>query len=116
MSKISNLLLLFDKNRKQEAEKKDSLNIEKVRSAPLNKIIQKPDISQTKNNNNTNKQTQNNTIGDKMKMFEKKEEKITLTNKQKSENMKKEEKKEENKNISNITKKASMFEKTNNQA
>ena len=41
MSKISNLLLLFDKNRKQEAEKKDSLNIEKVRSAPLNKIIQK---------------------------------------------------------------------------
>ena len=30
--------------------------------------------------------------------------------------MKKEEKKEENKNISNITKKASMFEKTNNQA
>ena len=98
MSKISNLLLLFDKNRKQEAEKKDSLNIEKVRSAPLNKIIQKPDISQTKNNSNTNKQTQNNTIGDKMKMFEKKEEKITLTNKQKSENMKKEEKKEENKN------------------
>ena len=77
MSKINNLLLLFDKNRKQEAEKKDSLNIEKVRSAPLNKIIQKPDISQTKNNNNTNKQAQNNTIGDKMKMFEKKEEKIT---------------------------------------
>ena len=103
MSKISNLLLLFDKNRKQESEKKDSLNIEKVRSAPLNKIIQKPDISQTKNNSNTNKQTQNNTIGDKMKMFEKKEEKITLTNKQKSENMKKEEKKEGNKNITNIT-------------
>ena len=51
---------------------------------PLNKIIQKPDISQTKNNSNTNKQTQNNTIGDKMKMFEKKEEKITLTNKQRN--------------------------------
>ena len=79
MSKINSMLLLFDKNKKVETDKKEKLNIEKAKSSPINPTIQKQDSSQTKNNFPNNNQNpishnikkNNNSLADRMKMFEK---------------------------------------------
>ena len=42
MSKISSMLLLFDKNKKKEPEKKISSNTEKIKQPTSNITTQKP--------------------------------------------------------------------------
>ena len=99
MSKINNMLLLFDKSKKTETEKKDRINTEKAKSQPLTSSIQKQDSNQIKHNISkdiSNPISQNtkkidNPIANRMKMFENK-------------NQEKTEKKIENKLNNNIPK------------
>ena len=124
MSKISSMLLLFDKNKKKEPEKKISSNTEKIKQPTSNITTQKQESSNTNNITNINTlniktPSQNNTISDRMKMFEKKENKINNNKKEekKIENkgtVKKEEKNAEIKKEENNLKKQNIFEKTNN--
>ena len=50
MSKINNMLLLFDKNRKIESGKKENIKTDKPKPTNLNSTNQSHDSSETKNN------------------------------------------------------------------
>ena len=79
MSKVSDMLALFDKPKKTEPEKKAPMHMEKAKPPPSNSTVTKNEPIQNKNNaqpNNKPPVQNTNSIANRMNMFENKNKKI----------------------------------------